>query len=63
MPSEFDSTTSHPDEDREGDSGRPPKPTITLTPHEQIAFWAALSQPGELTPAQRMLGEFMRGEE
>ena len=35
--------------------------TIALTPAEQLAFWKALSEPPVLTPAQRKLGELMRG--
>jgi uncharacterized protein (DUF1778 family) len=35
--------------------------TIALTPDEQLAFWKALSEPPVLTPAQRKLGELMRG--
>jgi uncharacterized protein (DUF1778 family) len=36
--------------------------TIALTPDEQLAFWAALSEPAKLTPAQKKLGKVMRGE-
>ena len=35
--------------------------TIVLTPDEQLAFWKALNEPPLLTPAQRKLGELMRG--
>ena len=35
--------------------------TIALTPDEQLAFWKALAEPPVLTPAQRKLGELMRG--
>jgi uncharacterized protein (DUF1778 family) len=35
---------------------------ITLSPEEQLAFWNALNQTPELTPAQRRLGAIMRGE-
>lgn len=35
---------------------------ISLTPHEQLAFWTALHAPPKLTPAQRRLGAMMRGE-
>ncbi len=34
---------------------------IALTPEEQLAFWTALNAPPELTPAQKKLGELMRG--
>ncbi|WP_295447346.1 DUF1778 domain-containing protein [uncultured Thiodictyon sp.] len=34
---------------------------ITLTPDEQLAFWQALSEPTQLTPAQQALGALMRG--
>ncbi len=34
---------------------------ITLTPDEQLAFWQALSEPAQLTPAQQALGALMRG--
>jgi uncharacterized protein (DUF1778 family) len=34
--------------------------TISLTPAEQLAFWTALNEPAELTPAQRELGKLMR---
>jgi uncharacterized protein (DUF1778 family) len=37
--------------------------TILLTPAEQLAFWQALQQSPELTPAQQKLGRVMRGEE
>jgi uncharacterized protein (DUF1778 family) len=36
--------------------------TISLTPDEQLAFWQALSEPAQTTPAQRELGRMMRGE-
>src|ERR1700722_20469964 len=36
--------------------------TISLTPEEQLAFWTALSEAPKLTPAQKRLGEVMRGE-
>ena len=36
--------------------------TIALTPDEQLAFWAALSEPAQLSPAQKELGRLMRGE-
>jgi uncharacterized protein (DUF1778 family) len=36
--------------------------TIALTPEEQLAFWTALSEPVELTPAQKQLGQLMRGQ-
>jgi hypothetical protein len=36
--------------------------TIALTPEEQLAFWTALSETSQLTPAQKCLGELMRGE-
>lgn len=35
--------------------------TLTLTPDEQLAFWKALNDPPVLTPAQRRLGDLMRG--
>jgi uncharacterized protein (DUF1778 family) len=35
--------------------------TIVMSPDEQLAFWAALNEPAALTPAQRRLGELMRG--
>ena len=35
--------------------------TIALTPEEQLAFWTALSEPVKLTPAQKKLGNLMRG--
>jgi uncharacterized protein (DUF1778 family) len=44
---------------REVDAAR--AQTIALTPDEQLAFWRALSEPPVLTPAQRKLGELMRG--
>ena len=34
---------------------------ITLSASEQLAFWTALWQPPELTPAQEKLGRLMRG--
>ncbi len=34
--------------------------TIILTPEEQSAFWAALSQKPKLTAAQKRLGRIMR---
>jgi len=34
---------------------------ISLGPEDQLAFWKALNEPVELTPAQRRLGEVMRG--
>lgn len=37
--------------------------TIALTPDEQLAFWKALAEPPVLTPAQRQLGELMRGKQ
>jgi uncharacterized protein (DUF1778 family) len=37
--------------------------TLALTPDEQLAFWKALSEPPVLTPAQRKLGELMRGKQ
>jgi uncharacterized protein (DUF1778 family) len=36
--------------------------TISLTPHEQLAFWHALNERPKLTPAQRRLGALARGE-
>ena len=36
--------------------------TIRLTPDEQLAFWNALQQKPNLTPAQKELGAIMRGE-
>ena len=36
--------------------------TIALSPEEQLAFWNALSEPPQLTDAQRQLGSVMRGE-
>ena len=36
--------------------------TIALTADEQLAFWTALNEPAELTPAQKKLGRVMRGE-
>ena len=36
--------------------------TIILTPDEQLAFWAALDEPGQLSPAQIQLGRLMRGD-
>ena len=44
---------------REVDAAR--AQTVALTPAEQLAFWKALSDPPVLTPAQRKLGEVMRG--
>ena len=44
---------------REVDAAR--AQTIVLTPDEQMAFWKALHEPPVLTPAQRKLGELMRG--
>lgn len=35
--------------------------TILLAPAEQLAFWQALQQPSQLTPAQKELGRLMRG--
>ena len=35
---------------------------IALAPEEQLAFWTALNQPVQLTPAQKRLGAIMRGE-
>ena len=35
--------------------------TLAMTPAEQLAFWQALSEPPVLTPAQRKLGDLMRG--
>ncbi len=35
---------------------------IALSPEEQLAFWNALSEPPQLTDAQRELGSVMRGE-
>ena len=35
--------------------------TIVLSPSEQLAFWTALNEPPQLTPAQRVLGAAMRG--
>src|SRR5437660_8406017 len=37
--------------------------TIALSPEEQLAFWNALSDPPQLTDAQRQLGSVMRGDE
>lgn len=37
--------------------------TIVFSPEEQLAFWQALQQPPDLTPAQRRLGDLMRGVE
>lgn len=34
---------------------------IAMTAEEQLAFWKALNEPAKLTPAQRRLGEIMRG--
>jgi uncharacterized protein (DUF1778 family) len=36
--------------------------TIALTPEEQLAFWKALQEPPQLTPAQKRLAKLMRGE-
>lgn len=36
--------------------------TIAMTPEEQHAFWAALSQPVKLTASQKELGKIMRGQ-
>ena len=36
--------------------------TIALSVSEQLAFWNALSEPANLTDAQRRLGAMMRGE-
>ena len=33
---------------------------IAMTPEEQLTFWQALSEPVELTPAQRELGKSMQ---
>jgi uncharacterized protein (DUF1778 family) len=35
--------------------------TIAMSPEEQLAFWTALNETVVLTPAQRKLGELMRG--
>ena len=35
--------------------------TIVMSPEEQLAFWTALNEPVVLTPAQRKLGDLMRG--
>ncbi len=35
--------------------------TITLSADEQLAFWNALQTPAKLTPAQKKLGQQMRG--
>jgi len=35
--------------------------TISLSPAEQLAFWTALSEPVQLTAAQKKLGKLMRG--
>jgi uncharacterized protein (DUF1778 family) len=35
--------------------------TIALTPEEQLAFWNALQETPQLTPAQRRLGAMMQG--
>lgn len=35
--------------------------TILLSPQEQLAFWQALESPAKLTPAQKRLGNLMRG--
>ena len=35
--------------------------TIILTPAEQLAFWAALNEPVQLSAAQIQLGRLMRG--
>lgn len=35
---------------------------VALTPEEQLAFWQALTEPPQLTDAQRALGALMRGE-
>jgi uncharacterized protein (DUF1778 family) len=34
---------------------------IAMTPEEQLAFWNALNETPNLTPAQRRLGAVMRG--
>jgi uncharacterized protein (DUF1778 family) len=36
--------------------------TIALSPEEQRAFWHALEAPAKPTPAQKRLGDLMRGE-
>ena len=36
--------------------------TITMSADEQLAFWTALQAPAKLTPAQKKLGQLMRGE-
>jgi uncharacterized protein (DUF1778 family) len=36
--------------------------TIVLSATEQLAFWKALSEPANLTVAQRRLAAIMRGE-
>src|SRR5437879_442139 len=36
--------------------------TVALSPEEQLAFWNALSEPPQLTDAQRQLGSVIRGE-
>ncbi len=36
--------------------------TIALSADEQLAFWNALQTPTQLTPAQKKLGQRMRGE-
>ena len=35
---------------------------VTLTPDEQLSFWAALKDTPKLTPVQGKLGKVMRGE-
>jgi uncharacterized protein (DUF1778 family) len=35
--------------------------TLQLSPDEQLAFWQALNAPSKLTPAQKRLGDLMRG--
>ena len=44
---------------REVDAAR--QQVISLTAEEQLAFWRALQEPGQLTRAQRQLGRIMRG--
>jgi uncharacterized protein (DUF1778 family) len=36
--------------------------TVCLSPEEQLAYWNALDETPELTPAQRRLGSVLRGE-
>jgi uncharacterized protein (DUF1778 family) len=57
--SDYVRTTTLAQAAREVDAAR--GQTISLSPGEQLAFWKALDEPPVLTPAQKKLGELMRG--